>query len=754
MADQISHGRTANIQRPMLDNKDILNQIPGVNITDVGGRHGPVDDHMGPKTATALESILIAAGFPKGAALDGDDQNKLAVFLAERGMDAKDAIQFAKDAAEIVKDPELGAVFRECSKADEATIDKAIEAEQKTDPTPNIEQEKTVVPTSPAMLADAGDEKYTLIPDGHKVLQSPLPQPKNTANHGVAISTMALKPNTPVNEKGQIIESKPVISQEEYASIVKEYDVDKEHVVLAPMHKSTIAPTEPKVEQPALKGDDMLMASHKTTVPMPAETVDKIATVENANQTPAVNVHDLITKAAAKTTNTDQAPAVNVHDLITKAAAKTIRDGEIKDKDPLTGQGPLYASIGKVGPVFTDSADKNSDVPKDVSKEEDYKLTMREAEKLAEKSPTTENIKLAALVKVKHEQFLKENPDLKENSQKIADLKAQNAIDRPAMNKCLEDQHRSAEFLDFKVNDMSAQPFKFEALGRTFELSLEQFRNGDYSGLDKNPSFVSVFGFGADKKLVTDAYEKTYKEGGSTDLDKPLRVEVVMNTEEKTFKPTREQIETGYKGDKPLSFAQKAIVDAAAKEALREYDAKHPDGKRDPDEEIEFTVVLDETRIFHQSLNEIRNGEFGGLHFYQLDDKKAVIAAGLEKFHEKMMTNTEYANNFAEYNKTSERIVGEDHTRGIAKIDFMKHRALMNPYHNMRYGEFGESVMNYNHNMSELALNEMILQNTIDKEIHVVKQSELDAFDPNAPDKIMVAQNDPADPTVTAPSNI
>ena len=150
MADLISHGKTANIQRPMLDNKDILNKIPGVHITDVGGRLGPVDDHMGPKTATALESILIAAGFNKGAELSEKDQGDLADFLAERGMDVEQAKQFAEAAAVITNDPELGAVFRECSKADEAKIREAIVAEKKVqEPAPADQKPEPTSPKEP-----------------------------------------------------------------------------------------------------------------------------------------------------------------------------------------------------------------------------------------------------------------------------------------------------------------------------------------------------------------------------------------------------------------------------------------------------------------------------------------------------------------------------------------------------------------------------------------------------------------------------
>ncbi len=306
-----SNGRIGVLQQFMFENEALLDKIPGIDIerTKIGSKTGEIDNILGKGTATAIESILMAAGIPEGSDFNADAQAKLSEFLTKNGMNAAQVSTFVKDVGVVVNDKDLGPIYQRNAKADTVAIHKAPETD-KIVQAPASEQEKqTETPVPAKKEGDKGpegedepekdkknDDEHTSRPmyakgnepelhnellganvkvdDAGKVtIEDPVvtveKQIVAPPDERIAMST--IKPGAFVNSAGRIVEPqeiKPVISEEQYASIVEEFGIGKDHVVLASVHKPTMASPKPEDNLLAPKGgEEMVLASTHGSTP-------------------------------------------------------------------------------------------------------------------------------------------------------------------------------------------------------------------------------------------------------------------------------------------------------------------------------------------------------------------------------------------------------------------------------------------------------------------------------------------------------
>ena len=134
-----SNGRVAIFQQFLLENREALNKIPGVSVGDVGGKNGAIDDILGTKTSTALESLLVAAQLHAGKEPTGEFNDEsvktLRDFLVDtRKMDAAQVNTFVDGLKHISAGGELAELHKGYAKADARAIKEAYEASKQIEP--------------------------------------------------------------------------------------------------------------------------------------------------------------------------------------------------------------------------------------------------------------------------------------------------------------------------------------------------------------------------------------------------------------------------------------------------------------------------------------------------------------------------------------------------------------------------------------------------------------------------------------------
>ncbi len=766
MAEKIiqSNGRTGNIQQFMLDNKAALDKIPGVDInTSVLVKNGTnqVDDILGSGTASALESLLYAAQIKARVPADQitselNDTTKghLRELLTEQGMGDEIVSKFIKDADAIVNDGELGSYYQSLAKADASAIRKAYEAsdvsaEPKPSPPEEKEEIKDIKPTGPTVIVQE---------------DAPEPAPEREASiapsqNDVAMSTMALNPNTIVDNQNRIIPQEP-------ETVFEEYGLDD----------GLIASHEPVVKdiisEPA--APDMLMASHSPTIPdadtfsdlnmypishevvqstdipftvepEPAPVEEKEAVTEEIPVNPSQNEVAMSTMALNPNTMVDDQNRIVPQEPKTVFEEFGLDDGLIASHEPVVkdiisepatpAPDMLVASHSPTipAPKVLSEEFKQSDlhmypVSREVAQSTDLSFTYKDIEKMKEGELTAEQQRIIQLVEKEHAERM-QNPDLVSIKEQIADLKEEFETGRTQMQECYKSIKETAMALDFIRNAESHKPFKFEVKidgkPQLFELSLAQIKDGNFGGI--NPLHFHT------KKMVTEAAEKTFDERGIKDINEPFRLEIVVSHQDKGFELSLEDVMKGRFGDPTIHRPED--IEAVKQAALTAYKEQ---GLKNPDKPFEFeATVSKDVRIFNQSISQIRDGEFGGLAWHEFGDKDIVREAGKTAFHDLMVKyGGDYAEQVAQYNENAERLVGKENTNGHATEDFHTHYSLINVFDHRKDGEFA-IVDNYTSKLLALQWKAEKMENNIEEGTYIVKRSDLDALEAQE----MVAQN-------------
>jgi hypothetical protein len=473
-----SNGRIGVLQQFMLDNREKLNEIPGVSFekgvlvknerTEVDGQivkvpTDKVDDILGSGTATAIESILIAAGLPEGSAFDADAQKKLSEFLIKNGMDEATVAAFTKDVGVVLNNKDLGPYYQSLAKADSMAINKAIQpdaalvkapelATAPTDPVDVVAEEaREPAEETPPTKDTKGSEGYRSNQGGMYAVDE---QDKNPIPEDARFkSTMALNPETLVNRDGQVVTPEP-------KPVWEEYGLDS---MWGPLHE----PVKVEQAQPTLKGEEMMF------------------------------VHNSHPK----------------HADIVEGSHKPVISPE------------LTSIVG----AFKDADSNNSPAALDVTQKGDLALTKADIDIMKVGEPDARQLAVIALFEQQHAARIEANPEFIKLNKEIAEIETGKSAHRDDLQACLKNFKATAMILDdvrgkyIEDKDNADQKLWIDAVidgkEERLELSLNDIRNDNIPGVgyfefmdraNVEEAFYAQFYPAVDRNLMRDS--KAYAE--------------------------------------------------------------------------------------------------------------------------------------------------------------------------------------------------------------------------------------------------
>ncbi len=221
--------------------------------------------------------------------------------------------------------------------------------------------------------------------------------------------------------------------------------------------------------------------------------------------------------------------------------------------------------------------------------------------------------------------------------------------------------------------------------------------------------------------------------------DLPFKFRAIVGGETRFFELSMNQIENSdFKyADRYSEKDMQAIKTAA----LEVFPGVKAENAAISDMPVEFTAIADgTTQEFNLSLNQIRDHDFEGFHFWERYDINAIEQAGLKVFHEKMMGSEKYSTLVAQYKENVTELVG-DRAGELPTDNFEKHFNSLDA-RAIQSGGFAREFWDMSKNIREMQAQAETMKDNVDSGVYLVKDANL------APDTTLVSG---AEPPETAP---